>query len=174
MLTGQADLGWGDLLAMALPRFIRAMAMFAVAALVVVAGGWAFSLSPRLWTRMFEQPGWAVGAFWSDTWPVLLGMCGSFAVIIAFLSVLRWARLPRDNRSIRYEVNATSLTLLDRSGFRHQIPWSGVRRVYRSQGLLALQLKVRMLRYVPLRAFDGPGQERLWRMIAEAGVPVRR
>ncbi|MBK9081511.1 MAG: hypothetical protein IPL88_05245 [Rhizobiales bacterium] len=97
---------------------------------------------------------------------VLVGLGVAFGYLV---QALAFRRLPRDNRVLRYAVDASGLQTRDAAGAQLFIPWTMARRVWATRTLFVMQLPGGVIRYAPLRAFAEADRPRLL-ALARAGA----
>jgi hypothetical protein len=158
-IIGSTELIYGDQFASQLwilPRktpkaMISALVGVAVGVLIAFGPNGVLELSREDWERIGQITLW-VFVISNLVWPVLGVLIGMF----------QWRRLRPGHRRVSYEIDDKAITTRDAEGVSFILPWSSVKRVWRTDGLLLIETVIKTWHYIPWRAINPVDQDRLW------------
>jgi hypothetical protein len=130
---------------------ISALVGAAVGALIAFGPNGVLELSREDWERIGQITLW-IFVMGNLVWPLLGVLIGA----------LQWRRLRQGHRRVSYEIDNKAITTRDAEGVSFTLPWSSVKRVWRTDKLLLIETVIKTWHYIPWRAINLVDQDRLW------------
>jgi hypothetical protein len=160
-VVGTLTLTAGDNFAFLFSRLPRLVTVACIASAVTATLVWLLTMSAKKSALLRQDPIFGVKNFTIEVIPWILAYAVLFVGVICLCSWLGFLRTPLDNRQLTYQADGEALRTSDAAGAILTLPWSLTRQTRITKHLLLMELKTRVWRYVPLRAFSAADRSRL-------------
>jgi hypothetical protein len=137
----------------------KAMAGFLISALVGVAVGVLIAFGPNGVLELSREDWEWIGQI--TLWVFVIGSL-VWPVLGVLIGMLQWRRLRPGHRRVSYEIDDKAITTRDAEGVSFTLPWSSVKRVWRTDRLLLIETVIKTWHYIPWRAINPVDRDRLW------------